>query len=285
MRQIVAEIGIHGIVFTRRYRPMGHGKIEALNKLIRAAFVAEVRASRIRTLDALNEAFVAWMDREYSRTVHGETGEAPIDRWRAGIAHVRYADEPAIERAFQWRERRRADKSGVFSLFGTKYQVGPALARKSIDAVYDPERLEQIEVWHDGQLVERVKPFVVGPHRRPRAANESPPDPEREPTIDWLGHLVAKRRAESFAEEPSPRQVAESAKVKRRQQDDAIVALLADRLDPAVRSDDDVREFLDRYGPFDLVPATEIVDRLIAREGRDQHVRRYLDAIRRRGAA
>ena len=90
MRQIVAEIGIHGIVFTRRYRPMGHGKIEALNKLIRAAFVAEVRASRIRTLDALNEAFVAWMDREYSRTVHGETGEAPIDRWRAGIAHVRY---------------------------------------------------------------------------------------------------------------------------------------------------------------------------------------------------
>ena len=62
MRQIVATLGIHPIIFTKTYRPMGHGKIEKLNELIRAAFLAELKASNITTLDQLNEAFGAWAD-------------------------------------------------------------------------------------------------------------------------------------------------------------------------------------------------------------------------------
>jgi transposase InsO family protein len=38
MKQIVAELGLHPIIFTKRYRPMGHGKVEALNRLIRSEF-------------------------------------------------------------------------------------------------------------------------------------------------------------------------------------------------------------------------------------------------------
>ena len=34
MRQIVGEIGIQGITFTKTYRPMGHGKIEAFNRYV-----------------------------------------------------------------------------------------------------------------------------------------------------------------------------------------------------------------------------------------------------------
>lgn len=41
---------------------MGHGKIEALNRLIRRAFLAVLKASGITTLDTLNEAFWAWAD-------------------------------------------------------------------------------------------------------------------------------------------------------------------------------------------------------------------------------
>ena len=66
MKQIVATLGMHRIVFTEIGRPEGHGKIEALNRLIRAAFLAELRASNITTLDQLNEAFIAWADLEYS---------------------------------------------------------------------------------------------------------------------------------------------------------------------------------------------------------------------------
>ena len=39
------------------------------------------------------------------------------DRWRAGIERVAYADEGQLRQAFLWRERRTADKAGLFSLF------------------------------------------------------------------------------------------------------------------------------------------------------------------------
>ena len=50
MKQIVATLGIHRIIYTQPYRPQGHGKIEALNKYIRNAFIAELKASSIRPL-------------------------------------------------------------------------------------------------------------------------------------------------------------------------------------------------------------------------------------------
>jgi len=121
MRQIVAALGIHPIVFTQTYRPEGHGKIEALNRFIRSAFISELRASRITTLDALNEAFLAWADVEYNRRVHSETGEEPLSRWRRSVDKVRYADDEALRQAFLWRELRTPDKSGVFGLLGQTY--------------------------------------------------------------------------------------------------------------------------------------------------------------------
>jgi putative transposase len=85
MKQIVAALGIHRIVFTQPRRPMGHGKIEALNRYIRSAFLAELRSSSVNTLDALNEAFAAWSDLEYNRKLHSELGQSPLDRWRIRI--------------------------------------------------------------------------------------------------------------------------------------------------------------------------------------------------------
>lgn len=49
---------------------MGHGRREALNSLANSAFIVEVHASRIRTLDALNEAWAAWCDDVYKLDVH-----------------------------------------------------------------------------------------------------------------------------------------------------------------------------------------------------------------------
>ena len=46
MKHIVAQLGIHPIIYTTTYRPMGHGKVEALNRLVKSAFIAEVKASR-----------------------------------------------------------------------------------------------------------------------------------------------------------------------------------------------------------------------------------------------
>jgi transposase InsO family protein len=283
MKQIVATLGIHRIVFTQPHRPLGHGKIEALNQYIRSAFLAELAASpRLQTLDAINEAFIAWADEQYNRKVHSETGQSPLDRWRAGVDKVRYVDEEALRQAFLWREARTPDKTAVFSLFGDRYQVGASLARRRIEVRYDPEALEEVEVWHQGRFVERVRPFEVREHRRPRDQGEHGQTPEaahKTPAADWLGHLVEQRRHQRFGE-PPPRQLAEQRARQRAEADQAIVDLLSERLDPAVIDHQEVRAYLDRFGPFDLDRARRVLDRLL--EGglpSDIHITVVLDAI------
>lgn len=277
MRHIVATLGIHPIVFTEEYRPEGHGKIEAFNRLAKAAFVAEVKASTIRTLDELNEAFVAWMDLEYNERVHSETGQKPNDRWRAGIERVEYADERKLRLAFRWHERRTPDKTGLFSLLGTRYQVGPQLARKRIDVHFDPEDLTDVEVHYDGRFVERCRPFGVSEHRRPRATPAEPAAPPLDapaPTANWLGHLVERRRAEGFVEpRREPAETRDAA-------DHAIVQLLRDHLDAAVFDEASVRDFLRRYGPFDPERAAHALRDALANGRTDHHVHVYLEAIR-----
>jgi transposase InsO family protein len=277
MRQIVAEIGVHGLIFTQVRRPMGHGKIEAFNRFCNSAFIAEVKASKIRTLDELNEAFLAWIDVEYNTRLHSETGQSPLVRWKATVDKVAWVDEEKLRVAFLWKEIRKADKSGLFSLFGTPFQVGPTLARKPVEIRYDPEHLDEVEVWHDGKFVERVRPFQVQPHRRPRPEdNESAAATvPTEPVADYLNHLVKRRRNQIF--------IAPVPQVDPDAGHEAIVTLFAQCLESAVVDPDAIRTFLHRYGPFDSATVTPIFERLVARDGRDHHVQHYLDAIK--GAA
>ncbi|MBU0456466.1 MAG: DDE-type integrase/transposase/recombinase [Gammaproteobacteria bacterium] len=288
MRQIVATLGIHGITFTRSYRPMGHGKIEAFNAYCRSAFLAELKASKLKTLDELNEAFLAWADLSYAQKVHTETGEEPLQRWRKDIERVRYADEERLRLAFQWSESRSPDKAGLFSLFGTRYQVGASLAKKRIEVRYDPEQLDEVEVWHGGAFKERVRPFEVRAHRRPKPRQEESPEltpaststTTAKPAADWLGHLVSRRRELSFIE-PSPRELVQRALRRRAEQDQAIVDLLAQHLDGAAFDEDAAREHLRRYGPFDPDRARAVLEAsLAAGESKDLHVTHYLDTIR-----
>src|SRR5690606_18196781 len=152
--------------------------------------IDEVKASSILSLDALNRAFRAWVDLKYNRREHGETGQAPWDRWRDGAHRIVHVDERVLVDAFLFRASRTTDKAGVLKLHGTRYQVGPELARKKVEVRYDPERMEQIEVWSGDVFQERVRPLEVTPHRRPVKPDSSPPPPDEEPVVDWLAHLT-----------------------------------------------------------------------------------------------
>lgn len=277
MKQIVAEVGIHPIIYTRTYRPMGHGKIEALNRYIRSAFLAELKASNIITLDALNEAFLAWSDYEYNRKVHSETTQQPHERWRSGIEQVRYADEEKLRFAFLWRENRTPDKAGLFSLFGTRYQAEPELARRRIEVRYDPEALDEVELYFKGRFQQRTRPFEVQPERRLPQPESTPPDAT--PGADWLQHLVDKRQREGFIE-PTPQQIKEATKQQRIEADRAVVALFCERLDAAVINEVAILDFLERYGPFEPNNVRAILDTMLETTPKDLHVEVYLDAIR-----
>ena len=284
MRLIVGTLGIHGIVFTKTYRPMGHGKIEALNRFITGNFLNEVKSSHIKTIDQLNEAFVAFTDVEYNNKIHGETNEAPYARWRKGIERVRYADEKLILKAFLWKEQRTPDKTGVFSLFGTRFQTGASVAKHRVDVLYDPEQLDQVDVYLNGRFIERVKPFAVSTHRRPHVTPPSPASiptsaPQAPPTANWLGHLVEKRKTAGFVEE-APRALQHDINARRSAKDDVVTALIKERVVDDVFDDVAVKDYLARYGPFDEDVARRALDALHDAP-RDLHVTHYLDAIRK----
>ena len=283
MQQVVAELGIERIVFTQPYRPMGHGKIEALNRLIRSSFLAELRASRITTLDALNEAFAAWTDR-YNARVHSETGEAPRDRYRRSLHHLRFVDEQTLHQAFLWKETRVADKTGVLSLLGTRYQVCAKLAGRRVQVRFDVEDLQTVEVWQDGTFIERIAPLQIRTHRRPKDPGPVEETPAPEPTGDWLGHLVQQRRERGGDAPRTTRQVAEQARLQQAEQDEAVLAVLRSLLDEEALDLDAARSWLDRFGPLEPTRLeAELSARLALGDGADRHVTEVLDAVR--GAA
>jgi putative transposase len=279
IKHLAAELTFHRIVYTTPHRPEGHGKIEKLNQLVRAAFLDELEASTITTLDELNEAFVAWYERDYNPQVHGATGEPPKGRWEAGIDSIRFVDEEQLRQAFLWTETRTCDKTGIFSLFGVKYQAGPGHGKKRVQIRYDPDALHEVEVWRNGEFVERVKPFSVSAHRRPKVATP-PPAPERKPVVDYLRHLTDERKKNSIGE-PTPKILAEKAKEKRELEIRRVITLLDDRLEHGVVDSGEVRRFMDKYRPFDLDLAELALDEMLeSGVEKDLPVSVYLGAMR-----
>ena len=276
MAHVCGELRIVPI-FCTEYRPEGKGKIERFWRTVVTPFCAEVGASSIRTIDALNEAWRAWLERHYHEEIHGETGMKPPDRWKAGIEKLEWVDEEKLREAFRWVEKRTADRAGCFTLLGVRFQVGATLARGRVRVRFDPEDLSEIEVLgDDDRVIERLKPFEVRTHRRPKA--ETPePTPEVADT-DYLGHLVAEHTP---APEPTARQLAEADRRRRAAADDAVVAVLVSALDPAAFDEPRLRVWLDRFGPLDADRLAEALPALVARLGSGAHVQVLLDTYRK----
>ncbi len=278
MRQIVAVLSNQRPIYTVPYRPEGHGKIEAFNRYARAAFVEEVKASSVRTLEELNRAFAAWRDLRYNRRVHGETGQTPWDRWRADPDRIAVISERQLTEAFLFRARRTTDKTGVLRLHGVRYQTGPGLSRRKVEVRYDPEDMNVVEVWHDDRFTERVRPLEVQPHRRPKATRPTPkPDVPADPDgpiVDFLAHLVEQHR-------PLPeRDEVAAALAAQRAHEDAIVAVFREHLLPEVVDEEAIREFVRRYGPLDCAAVEEHVLFLAETAGADQHIAAVLSGLR-----
>lgn len=276
MAHVCGELHIVPI-FCTEYRPEGKGKIERFWRTVVTPFIAEVGASSIRTIDELNEAWRAWLERHYHQEIHGETGMKPPDRWKTGVEKLEWVDEEKLREAFRWVETRTADRAGCFTLLGVRFQVGATLARGRVRVRFDPEDLSEIEVLaDDGRVLERLKPFQVQTHRRPKA--EAPePTPEVADT-DYLAHLVAERKP---APEPTARQLAEADRRRRAAADDAVVAVLVGALDPAAFDEPRLRVWLDRFGPLDADRLAEALPALVARLGTGAHVQVLLDTFRR----
>nr|WP_308340737.1 Mu transposase C-terminal domain-containing protein [Rhodococcus sp. USK10] len=140
----------------------------------------------------MNRLFTAWVETEYHRRVHSETGQSPLARWQDGWD--RLGRTPAmptaidLTEAFLWSEYRTVTKTATVSLHANVYQVDPALVGRRVELVFSPFDLETLEVRYRDKSFGTATPHTISRHAHPKATPEIT-EPEK-PTATGIDYLA-----------------------------------------------------------------------------------------------
>jgi putative transposase len=110
---------------TLPYSPHQNGKQESFWGQVEGRLLAMLDGCEDLTLARLNEATLAWMEMEYNRKVHSETGELPVQRFVAGKDVGRRCPQfDALRQAFTVQCSRTQRKSdGTLSVEGRRFEI------------------------------------------------------------------------------------------------------------------------------------------------------------------
>jgi hypothetical protein len=110
---------------TLEYSPYQNGKMEAFWFSVENRLLAMLEGVKDLTLPLLNDATLAWLEFEYNRKVHSETGETPIARFMNGSDVGRPAPgSEVLRQAFGLqasRKQRRSD--GTITVKKVRFEV------------------------------------------------------------------------------------------------------------------------------------------------------------------
>ena len=110
---------------TLPHSPYQNGKQEAFWAPLEGRLMAMLEEVSDLTLPLLNEATQAWVEMEYNRKRHSETGQAPLERFLAGPDVGRPSpDSQSLRLAFTAKERRTQRRSdGTVTLRGHRFEI------------------------------------------------------------------------------------------------------------------------------------------------------------------
>jgi len=135
-----------GLTYARPYRPQGKGKIERFFRTVRMQFLPEL--AQHLTLEKLNDLFAAYLEDRYHQTIHGTTGQKPIDRYLADVKALRKAPDNLPE-YFRKLELRKVNNDRTIQLNGTLYEAPVGLVGMKVTLRY--KETDRIEVFVDGE--------------------------------------------------------------------------------------------------------------------------------------
>ena len=123
-RQGLARLGIRHVL-TLPYSPEQNAKQEVFWAQVEGRLIPMLEGHSDLTLRLLNQATQAWVEMEYHRKRHSETGQAPLQRWLDGPSVGRPCPDPEVLRlAFtiqRTRTQRRSD--GTVSVEGVRFEI------------------------------------------------------------------------------------------------------------------------------------------------------------------
>lgn len=271
-----AELDI-GLAFCRPRRPQGKGKIERFIRSCKESFVNEAKkAANITTLEELNAAFDGWKER-YGNRVHSDlAGMAPEERWRKEEYRIdRTLSELQIRQAMMLREKRTVQYSTALVLMGNReYQASRDLAGIEVQIRWNPERLDQIQIWRDGRYSETA------------VLKERKPHVERDWRKDEVEDRAAKQLDSSAEYCAALMKDRVSARVKVRSKNELIkledfIELLTSSVRPfdSEEEQEQIAEHFKRFAPLQRSNTEERIAQAVEEKGADRSLRVYLERL------
>lgn len=110
---------------TLPYSAYQNGKQESFWGQVEGRLMAMLEGVADLTLEYLNEATQAWVEYEYNRAIHSETGETPLARYLAGPEVLRPSPDSAALRAAFTRSERRTQRvsDGTIMVGAQRFEV------------------------------------------------------------------------------------------------------------------------------------------------------------------
>ncbi|OXJ22547.1 IS481 family transposase [Burkholderia sp. HI2714] len=190
---------------TLPYSPYQNAKQETFWARIEGRVMAMLEGEPNLTLDLLNQATHAWIEREYHHAHHSEIGTTPLKRYLAGPNVGRESpSSAALRSAFRidaTRTQRRSD--GTVSLAGTRFEIPSAyrhLQRVRLRyARWDLSRVDLVDA-DSGTVLYPLRPLdkaanADGQRRRLEAVSASEPSAEPPGVAPLMRQLLAEHAA------------------------------------------------------------------------------------------
>lgn len=167
-----ATLGI-SLTHTRPYDAASKGKIERLFGTVRSRFFPLLTDKELTSLDALNSAFLRWLEEDYHRKLHTSLDMTPLDKFMSQASEVRTLDDPNIlKEIFLKRDYRKVKHDGTISVKGSLFEVPPELIGQRVEVRFDPEEFHEVTIFKEGKAFFKAKPVSFSDNARVKRQKE-----------------------------------------------------------------------------------------------------------------
>ncbi|MEO8137088.1 MAG: DDE-type integrase/transposase/recombinase [Betaproteobacteria bacterium] len=134
------------------------GKIERFFRRVRDQFL--VRNLDLASIEALNQQFAQWVERDYNATEHSTLGMKPIDRFGVDLARIRFlSPSEDADELFYAEAVRTVKKDNTFSFQGVRYETPIDLHGKKVELRYERHRKGAVVIYEKGRRLGLARPL------------------------------------------------------------------------------------------------------------------------------
>lgn len=271
-----AELGI-GRVFSEKDRPPGRGKVERHYLTIQRSFYKEAQHSGLQTLEELNQFFWAWLDQRYHKDEHSGIKMSPLARWQKEEEFIKRVPPERLQESLKMRRNRTVDfKTSLIRLDGRRYQASKELGGEKIQVRWQFDRIDEVEVWKQGEFVEKARLFLPSPDidysKRPVRESKREPGEVLEGSKKYRQLLIANYKGEKF--DPATEKYGLLTKSEFNQ---ILGTFLERELDDGERRE--CERFYNSRRPLQRELVCDVLTKCALEKGRGMHIRFYFRRI------